>query len=475
MNKLSFPLLLPSLLPLALLGCNQVYTYEGDLSPPGAPPVAYSENEAPPDENTEDVDDAPVDTGTLEPAPVVPLPVVLLTAGGEIAPGETVSATLAVIADHDGTFTDLDAAPRAYTGPVALGLEGGVTDKQAYTFACRDDLGATAACGLAGLPPGTEWVLEAPLSDKTYMRTALASDLARAVATPAGRWEPRTALVELVIDGVYNGVYVLVERVAPEMGRLDLPDTVDPVTGIADGGFVVAVDQQRGEGLTTALGTPVDYRWPATPDAAATAYITDWFNSFEAVLAGPSFADPASGYPAFLDTDAWVDTFLLNELTGNVNAYRLSAYLWADGAPGVGALRAGPMWNVEYGFGNSHDCAGYETEGWIAEHLASCGLDAQIPLWWARLREDPAFEQRVRGRWSLLREGPLSDAVITERITMMQARAAVAEVRDHVRWPVMGKRVAPNHYVGETWADEVTWLQTWTLDRAAWMDAALAD
>lgn len=468
---------LPSLLPLVLLGCDTTYSWHGDLTPPDLSLIEASGNDAPDD--IEEVGDAPVDTGDGETAASSHLPVFVITTEGKVPLGRQVGGTLAVIEDHDGTLTDLDAAPRAFTGAIGIELQrstSGPQDKKSFSFACRDDAGDDANCGLAGLPSATDWVLHAPLADKTYMRNALAFDLARTIATPAGRWEPRTAFVEVVLDGAYNGVYVLIERITHEADRLDLPDTIDSETGAADGGFIVKVDGQGGPGFTTERGTPVDYSWPEADGLPqASAYIGGWFDGFESALQGPSFADPDFGYAAWIDVDAWVDTFLLNEISGNVDAYRLSAYLWADGPPGVGKLRAGPIWDVDRGFGNADYCNGYSPVGWIADNLATCAHDAEIPPWWARLREDPAFEQRVRGRWSLLRDGPLSDEALSERVAAMQARTAEAEVRDHARWPVIGTRVYPNAYVGASWDDEVAWLQKWTLDRAAWMDAALAD
>ena len=51
--------------------------------------------------------------------------------------------------------------------------------------------------------------------------------------------------------------------------------------------------------------------------------------------------------------------------------------------------------------------------------------------------------------------------------------AAPLEARDHQRWPTLGVELWPNWYVGETWDDELGFMRTWTLERAAWMDAAL--
>jgi hypothetical protein len=171
--------------------------------------------------------------------------------------------------------------------------------------------------------------------------------------------------------------------------------------------------------------------------------------------------------------DAWVDHQLVNELAANVDAYRLSAYLHASDRSGDSRLRAGPLWDFDRGFGGTGDCEAHNVTGWVHDTVTRCGHGERLPFWWARLRDDPAYELRLRARWGALRAGVLDDDALRARIGAMYATLAEAEVRDHARWPVIGERVPPSIYVGETWEADVAWFEAWVLDRAAWMDGAL--
>jgi hypothetical protein len=466
-------LLLPSLLTLA--GCPP--TAADTARPVVADPP--SENQRPPEDTAVEVEHIG-DAAETGPKVFAHLPVLRIEVESPPTDHDKIAGTLTVIEDHDGTLEDLDAAPVAFESPIGLELHGSSSldqPKQGYKLECRDADGEDTACSLLGLPAGSDWVLHAPYADKTYMRNALAYGIARAMAEPAGRWEPRTQYVELFLGGDYRGVYLLVERVSREADRLDIPKTTDPVTGAVAGGFIVKVDQHRSYGFDTAMGTPIDY---ATPRAAEVtlgeaAYIKAWFDETERALMSPTFSDPVDGYAAWLDVDAWVDQWLLNELTGNVDGYRLSAYLWADGPPGYGRLRAGPAWDYDRGFGNVNYCASWNTDGWVWDHINQCGWSAQIPLWWQRLRSDRAFEERLRARWVELRADVLTDEALSGRITALQAETAEAEVRDHERWRVIGTSLFPNWYVAPSWEGEVTWLEDWVLTRAEWMDAHVGE
>lgn len=409
---------------------------------------------------------------TAPPPPGPPwdhLPVLLINAGTAIGDGVKTDATLAVIVEHDGTLGDLDAAPRAFAGPIGIEIHGSSSSgypKLGYRFECRDTDGEDANCALAGLPEGSDWVLNAPYSDKTYMRNALAYALGREVAARRGEWEPRTQFVEIYLDDRYQGIYVLTERVSREPERLAIPRTTRP-DGIVAGGFIVKVDQHRSAGFDTARATPIDWADPHAGEVTAdeAAYLASWFDRLEAALAGD-----AAAWPAWIDVDGWIDHWLLNELAHNIDAFRLSAYLWTDGPPGVARMHAGPLWDFDRAFGDVNYCEAWTTDGWIYDSLDRCGYAYQFPFWWERLRSDPAWLALERARWQELRAGPLADDAIAARIAAMRAETAEAEGRDHALWGNIGVWTDPNWYVGESWDAEIAWLQQWTVERMAWMD-----
>lgn len=425
-------------------------------------------------------DTGPEDTAEAPPKVFAHLPVIRIESVGAITDDRKASATIQVIEDHDGTLDNLDLAPLAYEGALGIEVHGSSSTgypKLGYRIECRDDAGDDTDCALVGLNEGHDYVLHAPYSDKSYMRNAVAYQLGRAVAETRSAYEVGSQHVELYLNGDYQGIYLLIERVERENDRLDIPPTTDPESGEVNGGFIVKIDQHRSDGFDTDQGTLVDWAEPKASEVtpAEYRYIKGWFDSVESVMSSDSFDDPTVGYAAWIDVDGFIDHWLVNELTHNIDAYRLSAYLWTDGPPGTSLLHAGPLWDFDRAFGNVNYCGCWETFGWIIDDLDACGEGYQFPTWWRRLEEDPAYVEARSARWRELRAGVLSDASISASIAAFYTSLGEAEPRDQAVWRTMGRYVDPNYYVGETWEDEISWLESWTLERAAWMDRQLRE
>jgi hypothetical protein len=43
-------------------------------------------------------------------------------------------------------------------------------------------------------------------------------------------------------------------------------------------------------------------------------------------------------------------------------------------------------------------------------------------------------------------------------------------IRNYDRWPILGMYVWPNHYIGDTYQEEVNYLKQWVNGRLLWMD-----
>lgn len=445
---------------LLLLGCTPDPAIRTMTLPEGSRPPLEGE-----------VEQLPGETGE-QPEPVYDHLPVFRVSSPPIGDGTKVAATLEVIRDHDGTLADLDTAPLDAVWPIGIEIHGSSSaggPKYGYRFECRDDAGEDTACALLDLPADSDWVLHAPYSDKTLIRNALAYTLGRDVNGDT-RWSPRSRHLELFLNGAYQGVYLLVERISRDGDRLDItPESELDVSG----GYIVRIDQHRDEGWNTARGTPIDWYYPknsAITDAQR-GYLVSWFDQFEAVLGQ---GDWTTQYPNWMDVDSWIDAWLLNELANNIDAYRLSAYHYKDSDTVDGRLRAGPIWDFDRAWGNVNYCDTWNTYGWIYDELATCGYAYEFPFWWEQLEQDPVYLDQRRCRWEELRAGVLSDAALQGTFDALLAEVAEAEPRDHATWATIGVAVDPNYYVGASYGDEVAWLRAWMAARVSWMDTNLA-
>ncbi len=411
----------------------------------------------------------------LEHVPGIPdlVPVLWLDPRGSISDSEKTEGELELIRPTDADLGNLDEDPRSLVIDMGIQVHGSSSryyDKQGYRIELRGEDGEDEARSMLGLPAGSDFVLHAPYSDKTLIRNALAYRMGRAVAGSEGPWQPRTRFVELFIDGDYEGVYVLTERVRRDGDRVDIPRPAgSEAEGDLSGGYIVRIEQHRNEGWDTSRGTRIDYHYPRYEDITPQqdAWLKAWFEDFEAAL---SAEDWSSTYPDWIVVQDWIDHYIVNEMAHNIDAYRLSAYLYKDAAADGGRLHAGPIWDFDRAFGNVNYCDCEKIEGFIIDDLTNCGEGYQYPFWWKRLLSDPAFTAELRCRYEALRAGPLSDEELDRAIGELTAELEHAEPRDHERWDVIGEHVDPNSYVGQSYEDEVEWLRDWQLQRAAWLD-----
>ena len=72
---------------------------------------------------------------------------------------------------------------------------------------------------LMGFPADKEWVLLANYTDKTQLRNELAFFMGR---ISSFEYTPRTAFVEVIINGVYNGTYQLTEQLKISKNGLEI-------------------------------------------------------------------------------------------------------------------------------------------------------------------------------------------------------------------------------------------------------------
>lgn len=409
------------------------------------------------------------------------LPIVQIDTFGQAIPDDPkIDAALRVFDAGEGLLNCTDEVP---TLELAIGIEvRGSTSQQypkkSFAVETRDEQGDDLDVALLGMPAESDWVLYGPYPDKTLLRNTLTFYLHRAM----GHYSSRTRHVELYLDDEYWGVYEWLERIKRGPDRVAIAD-IDPIDVAGDaltGGYILKVDKLTGElghswvsPYSDEVTLQVDYPKAGDIVPEQAQYIQTTFTQFEDVLAGPDFADPQLGYAAWIDVESFIDFMILQELGRTVDGYRSSSFLYKDRDAIDGRFVAGPMWDFNLSYGNADYCDAFTTSGYQYEFELVCGADFQVevPFWWARLREDPAFDDALRCRWEALRQGPLSDAAIAAFLAGEAARLEQAQARNFERWPILGEYVPWNAFVGDTWAEELEYLQAWMSERSAWLDA----
>ena len=397
------------------------------------------------------------------------LPIMVVTTESRMAiPDEPkIKAHLGIIYNGEEKRNHLSDAFNEYDGMIGIERRGNVTQsfpKKPYNFETRDEAGNNRNVSLLGMPEENDWVLRAVYIDKTLMRNSIAHRMSRLM----GNYSSRTAFCELVLNGQYEGVYILMEKIKPDKNRVNIAkmDATDISGEAVTGGYIYEVAQGGAD-----FGKRRRFKYPKATDIEPeqAAYIRQYDDGFRIMMARDNFADPISGYPAWIDVDSFIDEILVQEACKNSDAYGWSSFFHKDR---LGKLRAGPVWDFDQALSNSTFSEGPRTDEWQIEK----GY-ADHPFFWKKLFHELEFKHRLSHRWFELRKTVFHTDSLLEYIDQTAIYLNEAQQRNFKRWPILGVelwRSTPGWAERDTYQKEVDYLRHWFVRHLAWIDAQLA-
>ncbi len=417
------------------------------------------------------------------------LPIVLIETGGQTIWDEPkIMATMRIIARTDGQPNSIFDAPNVYNGQIGIEYRGQSSqwyDKKPYTIELRNADTTDRAVSLLGMPEESDWALIQPLNDKSLMRDVLAHHLAGEIMD----WAPRTRYCEVVLNGNYVGVYVLLEKIKRDANRVNIAKLEEKDTADLKltGGYLLSMDKWFGggpggdwasiyppfQGSTATTFFQLIYPKPEDRTPQQLSYIKNHLHDFEKAMAD---WQPNNGgtpiYEDWIDASSWINFLLINEISKNTDGYRLSSYFSKDRDDRDPRLKMGPVWDFNIAFGIGDYCEGQFTSGWAKDFNDVCGGDSWvIHFWWEKLCRDTVFQKKTVARWQSLRQTIWSNDRLNFTVDSLAGVISEAQFRNFQRWPVLGQYVWPNSFIGQTWQQEVDYLKTFLKNRVAWMDA----
>jgi hypothetical protein len=361
--------------------------------------------------------------------------------------------------------------------------------KKPYGFEIWTDSVAMKSQNIAlvQMPAESDWVLNASYNDRSFLRDVLAQKL----AGDFGLQKSNTRYVEVILNDAYQGIYILMEKIKQGGNRLDLADLM-PVDNAGDeltGGYLLKIDKTSGSpsrnwtssyisgGGTGKVLFQIEYPKMELITTQQFNYIKNYVNTFEKSLQEESGLKPSAAYRSMMDMSTFVNYFLLTELTRNVDGFRLSTYFYKDKDSKGGKLTMGPTWDYNLSFGNADYYDGYLPQGWAYNKLEMSEQGradyVQTPFWWGKLMRDSVFVNSLKSRWASLRKTTITTQNIFKFMDSTTVVLKEPMQRNFGRFPLYGKKVWPNYYVGNNANDELYWMQNWISARIAWLDGTI--
>lgn len=244
--------------------------------------------------------------------------------------------------------------------------------------------------GLFGLTKAKSWVLLANWLDPTLIMNTVTFYFGRACNFPFAN---HGIHVDLVLNGVYQGNYLLTEQVQVGEGRVDIDE---------DTGFLVEMDSYYDEEpkfKTTNYQMPVMIKSPEDlTDQAGYDFVKAAINALDAKMYASDF--PGNNYRDLINMDNLADFMILNELVGNdEQKHPKSTYLYRDDPALDTRIHFGPLWDFDWAFGYAESGHVYfqNPQKRIFEpNYTGAEIGRRF---FRRFMNDPQFLARYKARW----------------------------------------------------------------------------
>jgi hypothetical protein len=369
---------------------------------------------------------------------------------------EKIPATMSVLDAATNNVADSAKGTHYDIGIKVRGQSSAKFPKPGYSVEVRDEKGEGMDVSMFGLPPGDDWVFHGPYVDKSLMRNALAHWLFR----QAGHYSPRSRHFDLYINGVYRGVYVLLEKIKRGKYRVNVSKLkeTDVAGDSVTGGYIWAFDKTgtntggmgmediNKEGFSTADGLNVIMHYPKKENLQTQqqAYLKKYLEDLENLFKN---GKNGSGYENYVDMTSALDYVLHEEVTNNSDSYWCSFFLHKPKDSKGGKVTLGPAWDFNLAMSNGGGMGSTTTDGWQIENpqkqgqggMMMMGGGLKAPNWLIGMWKDSHYQSELKKRWAELRSGVWHTKTMDVYLDSMKAYLTKAADRNFKRWPNLGQ------------------------------------
>ena len=310
------------------------------------------------------------------------------------------------------------------------------------------------------------WVLLANYCDFSQMRDYMAHNMYRQFSIP-GTFASMTEFVDVYVNGVYQGVYLMCDQIDSGPGRVNIRES----TATVDTGYLIEYDARvvsEGEEdkdyfRTTVGGYTHGIRTPDPDDGIPpenVAFIKDYMSRTYAAIHAHDWTETTK----FIEPETFVDYFMHAEVFQAIDIAEHSVYMHKDAGARV---RMGPVWDHDISAGNAvHKI--YAPTGYL-------WAEEKNPVFHS-LMETPEFfrmyAEKYLAQYEAMKEYVRTtiDSLYTENLEDLE--------RNHTVWPFWDINhgfETPEIDAIKTYKGQVDYLRDWLVTRLGWLAEVYAE
>lgn len=321
---------------------------------------------------------------------------------------------------------------------------------------------------LLDIPKTKKYAIVASYSDPSFIRNYMTYK-AGLMLSGIG-YVPKCEFVEVYLNGSYNGIYLLVERVDIESNKINIEEaTADELTG----GYLIEKDVRDKIDFSSDLWFNCPYwanqnkdyfilKTPEPDDAALANQMRQYLEAYMQRVHDAIMGLSSESYTQYVDVSSWIDFIIVQELAKNIDGNMKTSCYMIKQAQDDKLYFTAP-WDFDLAYGNPETTwnnADYQHNDYYDCPNAQSPSDFMVinssAPWFDKLYDDhEEFRTALMERYAQYRRG-----MIPAMLAMMDEQGAYlsgAMPSDEALWH-------RNFHAG------LASLRTWFNSRIAWLD-----
>jgi len=276
---------------------------------------------------------------------------------------------------------------------------------------------------LCGMGKSKTWILLANYIDLSLLRNQITLDLCREIGL---RFAVACEPVDVYVNGLYNGLYLLTEKIQIDKDRIDIENLEKATEKVNDapvntyptfdeepkgllslrgyaipndpsditGGYILEMEksyryrEKIDNGFKTGKSICITIKEPTCASHAQVSYIAQLFDAFHDALMESDGVNPTSGmsYSEYIDTASFARKYVIEEFSKNFDALASSQFFYKDSDSVDPLIYAGPCWDYDLSYGNIE--TGSFVNGSLPHKLYLSATHSKANLWWLLSKQD---------------------------------------------------------------------------------------
>ena len=307
-----------------------------------------------------------------------------------------------------------------------------------------------------------KFVLVSNYYDKSLLRNVLAYEISSLFKL---KYTPSCRYVDLIINGYFQGNYIICEKIEVESGRVNITkmDKKCKREPTVSGGYLIEGDtngEKDRSYFKTNQGIRYTIKYPKLENLIKNQYIyiSNKFNEIEKEI--------FEGNINSIDIESFAKYFLIEEFCGNVDSVYNSFYIYKEREDNK--LCFGPVWDMDLAFDNSYIL--YPTndkKNFAYKFSISNGPTKKVV---SKMLSNRKILAKIKEIWYDMTNNGFNKDYLIKFINEKYKLIYESQKMNFIKWNILGVRVFMEGEIFETYDEEVEFLKKFIIKRFETLD-----